>query len=263
MRELHRNGATARVYPTKQQLIDDAEAYLASLINSTLAKKTSCAVALSGGSTPKPLYEALARRADIDWSRVVIWFVDERNVPPDHPDSNYGMIDRALLGPADIPACNIHRMQGELPAAEAAAEYARELHASFTGTGVALPRFDVLLLGMGPDGHTASLFPGSPGLRERNAWVIANRVASKLLQLDTVRITLTFPVLNAAKNVAFLVSGKDKAEMLPRALSSSSVEVPSSLVHPVDGGLLWLCDADAAAALLPAPPTPPNNQQPQ
>src|SRR5579884_452790 len=164
MREITTEHGAVRVFPTKQELIDGADVYCASVVRDRIAEGGACSIALSGGSTPKPLYETLACRSDIDWSRVQVYFVDERNVPPDDPDSNFGMIDRALLAPARVPQENIHRMRGELPAPQAAAEYEAELRANFGGAG--FPRFDLMLLGMGPDGHTASLFPGTPALSE-------------------------------------------------------------------------------------------------
>jgi 6-phosphogluconolactonase len=198
-------------------------------------------VALSGGSTPLPLYALLALpewAARVDWSRVHIYWGDERCVPPDHPDSNYRLAHDALLAQVPIPAANIHRIRGEIDPAQAAEEYAHEID------GV---RFDLILLGMGDDGHTASLFPGSPAIHEEMRRVMAQYVE----RLGVWRITLTPAAINDAAHVLFMVSGAGKAERLREVLRGPyrPDSLPAQVVRPKRGRLDWLVDRDAAARL--------------
>jgi 6-phosphogluconolactonase len=209
-------------------------------------------VALSGGSTPKALYSLLATKyTDFAWNRVFLFFGDERHVPPTDPESNYRMVNESLLTRIAIPAENVFRVPAENPDADAAAsEYEAQLRRFFelrSGDRPGeFPRFDLILLGMGPDGHTASLFPDSAGLEEQSRLVIANWVA----KFNTHRITFTFPVLNRAAEVMFLASGPDKADMLHQVLEGKSTPpVPSQRVQPSDGKLLWMLDEAAAAKL--------------
>ncbi len=228
-------------------------------------------IALSGGRTPRGVYEALAAAGGggdgsgrsagaggggaggagaIPWPRAEVFFGDERHVPPDHPDSNYRMAREAFLARVPVPDAQVHRVPAELPDAEiAAAEYERTIRAAFGLVPGALPRFDLVLLGLGADGHTASLFPGSPALEERRRLVAAPWVDS----MRARRITLTLPVLNAAARVLFLASGADKAATLRAVLESRgrAPRFPAQLVQPVDGALLWLVDREAAAQLNP------------
>ncbi len=206
------------------------------------------AVALSGGSTPKGLYSLLAsEHRDFDWSRTFLFFGDERHVPPNHPDSNYRMVNESLLTKIQIPAENVFRVKAENPdAAAAALDYENQLRQFFQPEPGEFPRFDLILLGMGPDGHTASLFPGSEGLKERSRWVIANWVE----KFKTYRITLTFPVLNAAAEAVFLASGPDKADMVRQVLEGKNTPpYPAQQVRPSNGRLLWMLDQAAAAKL--------------
>lgn len=210
-------------------------------------------VALSGGSTPKALHGVLVERAlkqpsVVDWPRVQIFFGDERHVPPDDPDSNFGMAKQTLLSKVPIPAENVHRMKCENPdAAQAAAEYDSELIAAFRLKGDdQLPRFDLILLGMGPDGHTASLFPGSEGIHETRKRVLANWVPSK----DTWRVTFSFPVINHAECVIPMICGGDKAPALREVLDHGSDETyPIRKVRPTHGDLIWIVDRAAAAEI--------------
>ena len=209
-------------------------------------------VALSGGSTPKALHAVLVERTAknpklIDWSRVQIFFGDERHVPPDHPDSNFRMANETLLTKVPVPAANIHRMRCELPAEEAAAEYDRELVKEFQLRGDdQLPRFDFILLGMGPDGHTASLFPGSKAVRELNKRVVANWVE----KLNTWRVTFTRPVLNHTECALLMVAGQDKANALRAVMNQGSPDnYPVKYVQPTHGDLIWIVDQAAAAQL--------------
>jgi 6-phosphogluconolactonase len=205
-------------------------------------------VALSGGSTPKALYSLLASSyATFAWNRVFLFFGDERHVPPADPESNYRMVQESLLSKITIPAENVFRVRAENPDADAAAaDYEAQLRRFFALKPNEFPRFDLILLGMGPDGHTASLFPDSAALEEQSRLVVANWVE----KFKTHRITFTFPVLNRATEVMFLASGPDKAEMLHQVLEGkNSPPLPSQRVQPSDGKLLWMLDEPAAAKL--------------
>jgi len=229
---------------------------LAGLARAAVAERGACSIALSGGSTPRRLFQLLAARGRdaLPWERIDLWWGDERTVPPEHADSNYRMAREALIEPLSLAATRVHRIAGELadPAAAAAA-YERALVDALG----APPVLDVVLLGMGPDGHTASLFPGSPGLDETRRWVIANPVTSPLVHGTTTRITLTAPAINAARCVRFLVAGADKAAALAQVLAGprDPTRYPSQLVAPDSGDLRWFVD-DAAAATLAPPGTP-------
>lgn len=217
-------------------------------------------VALAGGSTPRRTYERLASpdfSRLVEWSSVQVYFGDERAVEPDHPDSNFNTANEALLSGLNLHSSQVHRMAGEKGDLDLAArEYEAEL-ARFFGVkrGEAPPRFDLIMLGMGRDGHTASLFPFTAALEEREAWVVRNEVP----QLSTERLTLTTPVINAARQVVFLVEGADKAEALERVLEGppNSIELPAQSVQPLDGELLWLVDEAAASHLKHPPESPP------
>ena len=212
-------------------------------------EKKPFSVALSGGSTPKLLFELLASptfQGRVRWSNLQLFQVDERCVPPDDPQSNYRMIRHALLESVPLPAENFHRMAAERPDREQAArEYAEELGRVLHPAPGEWPRLDLIFLGMGPDGHTASLFPGSAALNERTAWVTPNFAA----QLNSFRLTLTLPVLNAAAHVIFLVAGADKAETLRQVLEGPEGRFPAQLIQPARGRLSWFLDESAAHLL--------------
>ncbi len=202
-------------------------------------------VALSGGNTPRALYERLSASdmaERIPWPKTHLFWGDERCLPPDHPDSNYGMTAAALLSRVRLPAENVHRIQGELPPPQAAERYEAELRAFFGET----PAFDLVFLGMGEDGHTASLFPGSPALAESVRWAVEVEHTTPPPPLVS-RVTLTYGVLNAARRVVFLVSGASKAGMLAQAWRGGNV--PAGRIRPQNGELLWLVDQAAASAL--------------
>jgi 6-phosphogluconolactonase len=192
-------------------------------------------LALSGGNTPRPVYEALAKHRDA-WSQWVITFGDERCVPPDSDQSNYRMAKEALFDRVPIPAENILRIRGEADPATAAQEYEDALKARTKGDG--LYRHDLLLLGMGDDGHTASLFPGTEALGETERWVVANFVP----KFNTHRITFTYPLLNAARRVCFLVNSKGKDGILEEVFSGKS-SYPCAAVRPTQGKLTWMLGA--------------------
>jgi 6-phosphogluconolactonase len=203
---------------------------------------------LSGGSTPEQLYALLAspeQAHGIDWERVAFFFGDERCVPPDDPQSNYRMAFGALLAPLGVRSEQVHRMRGELGAAAAAADYQTQLERCPGLAASGLPSFDLVLLGLGGDGHTASLFPGTAALDERSRWVVESHPAGLV-----PRVTLTFPVLDAARRVLFLASGADKAGAVRRVLHGTGAEpLPAARVRPHAGDAEWLLDAAAAAEL--------------
>ena len=210
------------------------------------------AVALSGGSTPRGLYARLADDAELrrslPWERMHFFWGDERHVPPDHPDSNYRMVREAMLSRLPVPAANVHRIRAELADAELAAlDYEDVLRGFFRPDKGAFPRFDLALLGLGSDGHTASLFPGTTALSERTRFAVANRVG----KLNAERITLTAPVLNHAACVVFLVSGEDKAQALQAVIEGprDPERLPAQLVAPGEGRLKWIVDRKAARLL--------------
>ncbi len=205
-------------------------------------------VLLAGGTTPKAVYALLASatyRSRVDWERVVFFFGDERAVPPDHPESNYRMANEVLFRPLGVAESSVHRMKAEADDLDAAAgAYEDELRACF-GT---FPRFGLVLLGMGSDGHTASLFPGSPVLKEQARWVAPVLDAPKP---PPRRLTVTLPVLNAGQQVVFMVTGHDKAPALREVLegTASPEKYPAKCIQPGPERLLWLVDEAAAAEL--------------
>ena len=202
---------------------------------------------LAGGSTPKASYEALARAYTevLDWSCVHVFFGDERTVHPEHEDSNYRMVRETLL--SRVVVGSVHRMRCELPPEEAAADYERQLREFFGPDG---PRsFDLILLGLGDDGHTASLFPETSALDVTDRWVVVNPV----LKLGTSRLTLTIPVINAARAVTFLVAGEGKAGAIREVLEGDADPraYPAKLIRPESGDLTWMVDRAATGALTP------------
>ena len=204
-------------------------------------------VALSGGSTPKRLFQLLATRGgELPWDRVELWWGDERCVPPEHADSNYGMARDHLIRPLGLPEARVHRMHGELDPGAAARAYEEELRLVLPEP----PVLDYALLGMGPDGHTASLFPDSPALDETRRHVLANAVESPLVPGGAAtRITLTAPAINRARHVRFLVAGADKAAALAAVLEGprDPRRYPAQLIEAAD--VTWLVDEAAAAQL--------------
>lgn len=237
--------ADVSIFPGAQALFNAAGDEFFRVIYEALERRGVCRISLSGGSTPKSLYSIVADRVNnsqargIDWARVHLFFGDERCVPPEHPDSNYRMVRQSLL--AHGLTAVVHRVQAELPPEEAAARYEENLREHF-GNGV--PSFDLMILGIGPDGHTASLFPGSAALDDSTRWVAANYVE----KFKSSRITLTYRVLNNSAEVMFLVAGAEKVDAVAQILSGRS-NLPAARVQPA-GRLLWYLDASAAAGLL-------------
>ena len=226
----------------------------------SIAARGRFTLALSGGSTPRPIYARLAaadhvgRRYDriddriedrIDWGKVHVFFSDERCVPPDDVASNYRMVREALLDHVPLPSVNIHRVHGEEDPALAALAYEHDLQRVFRTA--AAPVFDLICLGMGDDGHTASLFPGTAALRERERWVVAQHVAAA----RAWRVTFTAALINAARHVVFLVEGAGKSETLRRVLEGAYQPdvLPAQLIQPISGVAHWLVDAAAAASI--------------
>ena len=233
------------VYETPEELAEAAARDFAARAEETINERGRFAVALAGGSTPKATYGALARDyADrLDWGGVHVFFGDERTVPSDHEDSNYRTAREALLD--HVPVGSVHRMRGELAPEEAAARYEEDLRDFFGPDEV--PRFDLILCGIGEDGHTLSLFPETSALEVADRWVVANPV----LKLESTRLTLTVPVANAARAVTFLVAGEGKAEALREILEGDADPraYPAKLIRPESGDLTWMVDKAAASLL--------------
>src|SRR5271163_1338837 len=231
-----------------------AAQYFVDGIRSAAGARGKARIAISGGNPPKHTFELLADpsepyREQIPWNRLELYWVDERCVPPDHPDSNYRMTREAMLDQAPLDKTQIFRIQGELEPDEAAAKYEFDIRQSFRLEGAELPCFDMVQLGMGPDGHTASLFPHTQGLHEIMRIAIANHV----LQKDAWRVTLTSPVINRARDVFFLIEGADKVPALKQVFTGpyDSETYPSQLIKPASRRITLLLDAVAAAALPP------------
>ena len=242
--------AEIRILTTPQELSEAAAEEVLRDANNAVKERGRFTFALSGGSTPKALFNLLATNARnaLPWDRMFFFWGDERHVPPTDPESNYRMANEAMLSKVPIPPANVFRVPTENPdAAAAATDYEKNLRKFFRLEPGAVPKFDLILLGMGPDGHTASLFPGTTGLQEKAHLFIANWVE----KLKTHRLTFTLPVLNAARRVAFLVSGVDKAPALKAVLEDNVLgeQYPAKLVHPAPGGLVWFIDRAAASDL--------------
>ncbi len=244
------------VLPDDDTLMRAEAEHVAELARAAIAARGRFLLALSGGSTPRRLYELLARPPfleRVDWSRVCVFWGDERCVPPDHPESNYRMAREALLDRVPIPKENVLRIHGEGEPHHGAQAYEQVLR-GFFGRAEGTPdrSFDQVLLGMGDDGHTASLFPGTPPLTEGRRWVMAQYVESLPVHW---RITLTPVVLNAAADVTFLVAGASKAQRLQEVLEGGQrdVALPAQLIQPKRGVLHWMVDAAAGASLRTTP----------
>lgn len=244
-----------RVASDAQALAARAAEHFVEQAEQAVAARGRARIAISGGSTPKGAFALLADaaqpwRARMPWPKLDLWWVDERCVPPGDPDSNYRMTREALLDHVPLAPDRIHRIEGERDPEAAAARYESELRNGFRLEGAELPRFDLIALGMGPDGHTASLFPHTQALLELGRLAVANHVQAK----DAWRVTLTWPVINRASSVFFLIAGADKAQILSEVMTGPrAVErLPSQLIQPA-GGILTLLVDRAAAALLPAP----------
>jgi 6-phosphogluconolactonase len=240
--------AAVTVFPTPEALADGAARAIVDAAREAVAARGRFTVALAGGDTPRATYSRLAAGPPVEempWAQTHVFFGDERCVGPDDPASNYRMANETLLAKVPLPRDQVHRIRGEVDCEEAAQEYTRRLAEVFGTRRGELPRFDLVLLGMGLDGHTASLFPGSPVLKEVFRPVAAVHASQAAIPQ---RLTLTFPVLNAARAVIFLVSGAEKAKAVKAVLVDGGM-LPAAMVTPEDGRLVWMLDRSAAALL--------------
>jgi 6-phosphogluconolactonase len=236
-----------RVFSDGSGLATAAAERFIGLATMAVAERGQFTVALSGGSTPRAMYTLLAAEenaARIDWTKVHVFWGDERCVPPDHPGSSFRMARETLLDHVPLPEGNLHRVRGELDPEEAARAYAAELQSFF---GTEWPCFDLVLLGMGSDGHTASLFPGSPALDERRRSVVA--VTAHYEDRPAQRVSLTAPAINTARQIIFLVAGASKAGIVSAVLEGPPECYPAQLIQPAAGQLAWMMDAPAASLL--------------
>jgi 6-phosphogluconolactonase len=242
-----------QILPDTPALARAAAGHILNTCSQAIRSRHVAYLALAGGGTPRAAYSLLSQpeyATRIDWSRLQVFWSDERLVPPDHADSNYRLAVEALLMRAPIPPQNIHRMRGELAPTEAAQQYEAEMRNSLSPGTAGFPCFDLMMVGMGDDGHIASLFPGSPALHERSRWVVASEHNQPPPPL-VPRLTLTLPVINAASEVLVIVTGEKKAERIRQVLEGESAgePLPAQLINPSNGRLLWLLD-HAAAGLL-------------
>lgn len=241
-----------KVWPTGAEVAAGAAAMFAQVTAAAVKARGLARVAISGGTTPKTMFGLLADPeqpffAQVPWERLQLFWVDERCVPPDHADSNFRMTKEAMLAHVPLPENQIYRMEGELDPEVAASRYEAAMRTAFRLEGAETPVFDLVLLGMGDDGHTASLFPHTEALNEMARIVVANHVPQK----DTWRISLTWPVINRGREVAFLIEGAGKAEVLGEVLLGAydPEEYPSQLIRPDNGKVTLLLDTAAAGKL--------------
>jgi 6-phosphogluconolactonase len=237
-----------RVFPDNASFVKGCADFIAEAAANAIAERGRFIIALSGGGTHKPIYERLATadyRDRIAWENVYVFFGDERCVPPDDARSNYRMVREVWFDHSPVPVENIHRIRGEDDPALEALRYEQDIARFYRSARC--PSFDLILLGMGENGHTASLFPGTAALRETARWVVAQYVEV----ITTWRVTFTAPLINAARHVVFLAEGAGKAQMLLNVVEGPyQPDVwPSQLVQPVSGELHWLVDTAAAAKL--------------
>ncbi len=239
--------AIIKIYPNAVGLARESAFHFIDCANEAISEHGRFVVALAGGSTPRALYQTLATVElvpRIEWEKVHVFWGDERCVAPTHEESNYRMAFETMLRHLPIPVKQIYRMEGELEPKEAAKTYDTRLKNFF---GQYTPRFDLILLGLGDDGHTASLFPGTKALSETKSWVVANYVR----KLSSWRLTMTARLINQAANVTFLVSGDGKGEALQRVLAGryTPEEIPAQMIRPEGGQLRWLLDKSAASLI--------------
>jgi 6-phosphogluconolactonase len=237
-----------RILNDSADLFKAAAAEFALQAASAVHRKGSFSVALSGGSTPKGLYTLLAGKQApaVPWAATSVFLSDERFVPADDPESNFRTANETLLSKVPIPAGNIFRMKTEEPDPEqVAAQYQSAIENHFASRPGQIPTFDLILLGLGPDGHTASLFPDSTALQEKKLLVVSNWVK----KFQTYRLTFTYPLINQAAFVMFLVSGSDKAEIVRQVFEDPDANLPAQSIKPSNGKLLWLMDRNAASQL--------------
>ncbi len=243
---------TVDIYPAPEDVARGAAEMFAEAAAEAVKARGVARLAISGGSTPKTMLTMLASTSEpflksIPWDKVQLYWVDERCVGPDDPESNYGMTKRAMLGGVPLPWENVHRIEGELDPEVCAAKYEAEIRNTFKLEGAETPTFDLVLLGMGPDGHTASLFPHTEALHEMARIYVANHVPQK----DTYRVTMTWPVITQGRQVAFLIEGAGKAEVLQTVFEGpyNPETYPSQMIRPANGKLTLMLDEAAAAKL--------------
>ncbi len=237
-----------RVLPNAIELVRETASKIAAVVRAGIHATGSASLVLSGGNTPRAVYELLASdeyRGRVDWPKLHLFWGDERAVPPNAPDSNYRMANESLIRKIPIPAANVHRIPAERPPQEAALLYQAEIRKVFQLRDRQLPRFTLVLLGLGEDGHVASLFPNSPGLQERTRLVAENYVES----IRASRITLTMPVINNALSILVIVSGKAKAGILRAVRDTDVPQYPANMVRPAAGTVTWMVDDDAASLI--------------
>lgn len=235
------------IYKTQDELLEDLAAYIIKIANKAIDEKGCFNFVLTGGNSPKALYQLLATtyKDQIDWTKVYFFFGDERNVMPDHESYNGLMAKNAILDPLQIPEDQIFYVDTRLAPEKAAIEYNKSIVKHFKGADLA---FDLILLGMGDDAHTASLFPETDILANKNVEIDSVFVE----KLSTYRISFTAPLINKAKNVAFLVFGESKAQAVKQVIESPEKDTrqyPAQLINPIDGGVTWFLDEDAASLL--------------
>lgn len=242
------------VEPDSAALAQRTAQHFVEVAEQAVSSRGRARIAISGGSTPKAAFRLLADPGQpwlkrMPWEKLDLYWVDERTVPPDHPESNYRMTREAMLDHVPLKPEQVHRMEGEMEPEVAAARYESLLRNTFRLEGAETPRFDLIGLGMGDDGHTASIFPHTEAIHEMGRLVTANQVPQK----DTWRITLTWPVINQGSSVFFLIGGKNKAELVKEVFTGprDPERLPSQLIWPASGILTLILDKDAAA-LLPA-----------
>jgi 6-phosphogluconolactonase len=244
-----------QVSPASTVVAQSAAKLFAATAAAAVQARGRARIAISGGTTPRAMFQLLADpaqpfRNEVPWDKLDLFWVDERCVPPDHADSNYHMTNETLLSKVPLAPERIHRMEGELDPEVAAARYESAIRNAFKLEGAQTPTFDLIFLGMGDDGHTASLFPHTEAIDNLSNIVVANHVPQK----DTWRITLTWPVINQGREVVFVIAGQDKAEVLHQVLLGpyDPETLPSQLIRPASGKLTLLLDS-AAASKLPTP----------
>lgn len=236
------------IFPSPNDLAEKVAVDLVNRIKESSKSKTPLTIALSGGSTPALLFSILGKQfaGSVEWDNVHLFWGDERCVPPDHPESNYGMTEQKLISRINIPLANIHRIRGEEDPVKESVRYSEEI-CSFTGQRKGFPLFDIVMLGLGEDGHTASIFPGHDEL------FITDKICEIAFHPVTKqkRITITGKVINNAGSVVFMVTGKNKAVIVERILNMrpDAAGFPASYISPVYGELHWLIDADAGSLL--------------
>ena len=231
------------LYSNKDKLVAATTEHVVNSIGQAIEKNGLCNIALAGGNTPGGVYSMLATipyRDRVNWNRLHLFWGDERVVPPEHQDSNFRMVQETLLDHIKIQEENVHRIRGEIAPELSAEEYAELLDVHFKTD---LPHFDLILLGLGEDGHTASLFPGTDAVEECEKHTVAVFVP----KLNTWRVTLTLPVINAAREILFLVSGRSKSEIVQHIMSikQPAKELPATMINPQNGELHWMLDSEA------------------